>query len=338
MKFVLTGGGTGGHLAIAKALLDAVVSGGDEAVFIGSAAGQDRMWFEEETGFAATHFLQTTGVVNRRGPARIAALWRVGRAAVEARGILRAYRPDAVISVGGFSAAPASLAAISLGIPFYIHEQNAVTGRLNHLLRRYARLFFSSYDPASPVRSYPVNRAIAAHARVRSAVKTVIFLGGSQGARAINDFALSVAPMLAARGIRIIHQCGERELSRVGEAYAALGIEATLFGFTKSLPSLLETSDFAVSRAGASTLWELAASGLPALYVPYPYAAGDHQYHNAAFLAERDLSWVVRESDLTPEVLQGILDGGIETASRGLLALEHGDAAAQIITVIKEQN
>ena len=332
----MTGGGTGGHLAIAKALLDAMASEGDEAVFIGSTTGQDRMWFEKDSAFAQTHFLQTTGVVNRRGLSKLAALLRVARAALQARRILRAYRPDAVISVGGFSAAPASFAAISLGLPFYIHEQNAVTGRLNRLLRRFARLFFSSYDPRSPVKAYPVNRALFETARVRTAVETVIFLGGSQGAKAVNDFALAVAPMLSDRGIRIIHQCGERDFDRVSSAYRELGIDAELYGFTKELPALLVRSDLAVSRAGASTLWELAANGLPALYVPYPYAAGDHQYYNARFLSDRALSWTVREADLAPDVLETILEQGVEPASRGLLALGREDAAVQILGAIKE--
>ena len=337
MKFAITGGGTGGHLSIAKALLDALIEQGDEAIFIGSTTGQDRMWFERGSAFSQVYFLDSIGVVNRRGLAKAAALWRVIRATIQSVKILRSYRPDAVISVGGFSAAGASFAAVGLGLPYFIHEQNAVQGRLNRLLRRFARCFYSSYDPLSPVKSYPVNRELFKNAHIRNAVGTVIFLGGSQGARAINDFALSVAPMLRARAIGIIHQCGARDLQRVKAAYDAAGIEAEVYGFTRELPALLARSDLAVSRAGASTLWELAANGLPALYIPYPYAAGDHQFHNAAFLAQRGLSWVVRESVLSAKALEQILDGGVETASRGLLALERSDAAAAMITSIKEQ-
>jgi len=336
LKFVLTGGGTGGHLAIARALLDAIGAAGDEALFIGSTSGQDRMWFETGSAFRRTHFLETTGVVNRRGAAKLASLWRVARAALEARRILKQYRPDAVISVGGFSAAPASFAAISLGLRFFIHEQNAVTGRLNRLLKPFARFFFSSYDGKSPVKGYPVNRKFFENAHLRTEIKTIIFLGGSQGAKAINDFALRVAPMLAERGIGIIHQCGLKEYERVLKAYETLGINAEVYGFSKELPALFSRSDLALSRAGASTLWELAANGLPALYVPYPAAAGDHQYYNAAFLAGQGLSWVVREAALDEALLSGILDGDIETASRGLLALEDKDAAAEIIAKIRE--
>jgi UDP-N-acetylglucosamine--N-acetylmuramyl-(pentapeptide) pyrophosphoryl-undecaprenol N-acetylglucosamine transferase len=338
LKLVLTGGGTGGHLAIAKALLDAAVAQGDEAVFIGSTAGQDRMWFEAEPALKQAYFLETTGVVNRRGIAKAAALWRTLRAAWRARGILRRYRPDAVISVGGFSAAPASFAALTLGIPYFIHEQNAVMGRLNRLLKFRANCFFSSYDPDSPVKSYPVNRELFASAHERKGVKTLIFLGGSQGAKAINDFAIASAQALYERGIAVIHQCGEHDYERVHRAYDEANIPVELYGFTKALPALLAKSDFAVSRAGASTLWELAANGLPALYVPYPYAAGDHQYYNAHYLAERSLSWVVREPELQTQTLLDIIDGDIETPSRGLMELEHEDAAQAILKIIKERS
>lgn len=338
MKLVITGGGTGGHLAIAKALLDAAEVQQDEAIFIGSTAGQDRMWFETGSGFTQTYFLETTGVVNRRGIAKALALLRTLRAAWRARTILKRYRPDAVISVGGFSAAPASFAALSLGIPFFIHEQNAVMGRLNRLLKPYARRFFSSYDASSPVQSYPVNRQLSESAHVRKRVRTLIFLGGSQGAKAINDFAIAAAPLLHERGINIIHQCGERDVARVQDAYAAMGVPVELYGFTKALPALLAKSDLAVSRAGASTLWELAANALPALYVPYPYAAGDHQYYNAKYLAERSLSWVVREPELNVQTLLQIVDSDIERPSRGLYALEHENGAQKILQIVKEDS
>lgn len=338
MKCVITGGGTGGHLAIARALMHALVAAGDTVVFIGSTTGQDRQWFAEDSAFEKTYFLSTTGVVNRRGAARLVSLFKVLAATRRARKILKRLSPDAVISVGGFSAAPASFAALSLRIPFYIHEQNAVMGRLNRLLRSRADTVFSSYLPQSPVKSYPVNQNLFRTARLRTGVGTVIFLGGSQGARAINDFALGAARMLHERGVRIIHQCGERDLQRVREAYDALGVPVQLFGFTRELSALLAQSDLAVSRAGASTLWELAANALPALYVPYPYAAGDHQYYNARFLSERGLSWVTRETELQLTDLERLVQTGVSAASGGLLALPREDGAAKMIEYIKEQS
>jgi len=117
--------------------------------------------------------------------------------------ILQANKIQAVISVGGFSAAAASLASFTVGAPLFIHEQNAVAGRLNALLRPYAKLFISSYESADLVRGYPVDEKFFDLARVRYKVKTVIFLGGSQGATAINNLALHVAKKLRSRGINI---------------------------------------------------------------------------------------------------------------------------------------
>ncbi len=335
MRCVITGGGTGGHLAIARALQEALVARGHEAIFIGSMSGQDRMWFAEHSGFSHVYFLETTGVVNRRGWGRVAALWRVLKALLKARKILGRHRVDAVISVGGFSAAPAALAALSRLTPLFIHEQNAVTGRLNRLLKPFAKRFFSSYDPASPIRDYPVSEAIFKGARLRQKVERVIFLGGSQGAAFINDLALAVAPTLAARGIGLIHQCGERDYERVRSAYDALGIDAELYGFTKELPALLERSDLAVSRAGASTLWELCAAGIPALYIPYPHAAADHQYHNAQFLVAQDLGWCERQGEGVEALLLSLLDEPLEERSRALMELCRPEGAQRMIKVIE---
>jgi UDP-N-acetylglucosamine--N-acetylmuramyl-(pentapeptide) pyrophosphoryl-undecaprenol N-acetylglucosamine transferase len=337
MRFVITGGGTGGHLVIAEALLEALRTRGHEAVFIGSVSGQDRMWFEKDSGFAKSWFLETTGVVNRSGFAKAAALWRIFTAFLQSRRIMKEYGPDALISVGGFSAAAASFAALSMKIPLYIHEQNAVSGRLNRLLRPYAKAFFSSYDENSPVKGYPVSKILFETARVRSSIKTMIFLGGSQGARVINDFALELAPDLFRHGIDIIHQCGERDYERVKAEYERIGCSVELYGFTKELHSLLARSDFAVSRAGASTLWELCANGLVALFVPYPYAAGDHQYHNAKYLADMDLAWCKRESDLKKEDILSLLNSDLSKKSRGVMAICEDGAAESIIEIIERE-
>lgn len=336
MKFVVTGGGTGGHLAIASALQEALVVRGHEAVFIGSTSGQDRMWFGKYSGFSHTYFLDTTGVVNQRGWRKAMALWRVFKAFLRSRSLLKEHRIDAVISVGGFSAAPASLAALSRALPLFIHEQNARTGRLNGLLKPFARAFFSSYDDASPVKAYPVSEPFFAKARVRQTLGSVIFLGGSQGAAFINDLALSMAPLLTERNIAIIHQCGERDYDRVKAAYEETGIEAELVAFTRELPSLLEKSDLAVSRAGASTLWELCASGLPALFVPYPYAAADHQFYNARFIVEQELGWCERQGEGVEPLLKEILDQGLEEKSRRLMSLTEPDGAQRIVKYIEK--
>jgi UDP-N-acetylglucosamine--N-acetylmuramyl-(pentapeptide) pyrophosphoryl-undecaprenol N-acetylglucosamine transferase len=216
-----------------------------------------------------------------------------------------------------------------------IHEQNAALGSLNKLLKPYADVFISSYLEESPIKAYPVKEVFFDNARIRQKVKTVIFLGGSQGARAINELALSIAPQLQARGIRIIHQAGVNNIETVEKAYADLGIEAEVFGFTTRLAEYMKEADFAIARAGASTLWELSATALPTLFIPYPYAASDHQYHNAKFLVEKELAWLMREDEIDKEKVLALLDEDLTKKSRGLMQIIEKDGSAQIAALLK---
>ena len=331
MRLCITGGGTGGHLMIAQALVESASLMGHESIFIGSINGQDRKYFETDSSFDDVYFLQTTGVVNQRGFTKLKALYKIFKAFINARKILKDKKIEAVYSVGGFSAAPASFAALSLGIPLFIHEQNAVTGRLNSLLKSYATRFISAYDKQSPIKGYPVKRSFVESARVRDKLKTIIFLGGSHGARAINDLALSVCVELKKRDIKIIHQAGESDYERVKEEYKNLGVEVELFGFIKELEELIPLADLAVSRAGASTLWELTTNGCPAFYIPYPYAAGDHQYYNAKFIVDNNLGWCERESQELKDKFLEILDEPLEEKSKSLMKYAGSDVAAQMI-------
>jgi len=338
VKLCITGGGTGGHLMIAEALAEAAVADGNEVIFIGSTSGQDRKYFEENSPFSHVYFLETTGVVNQKGLGKIKALLKVLKAFFQARKILKKHKVQATYSVGGFSAAPAAFASLSLFIPLFIHEQNAVEGRLNSLLKRYAKSFISAYDDASPIKGYPVKEIFYKKARLRSELKTIIFLGGSHGAKAINELALSVAHELQKMGIHIIHQAGEFDYERVKDGYKEMGVRVELYGFTKELPELITRADMAVSRAGASTLWELTANGCPALFIPYPYAAGDHQYHNAQFIVKNELGWCAREDEDLKAVLLNILKNPqLKQKSQKLLEYTTKDVAMQMIKDVEEK-
>jgi UDP-N-acetylglucosamine--N-acetylmuramyl-(pentapeptide) pyrophosphoryl-undecaprenol N-acetylglucosamine transferase len=330
----MTGGGTGGHLAIVKAVKERLE--GEELVYIGSVGGQDRKWFGDDEDFSARYFLETKGVVNQGFAGKLYSVGLLIRGIARARQLLKEHRASVVFSVGGYSAAPAAVAAVLSGFPLVIHEQNAVSGSLNRLLRPYAKAFISSYDEASPVKAYPVKEIFFEKARVRQELKTILFIGGSQGAVALNRLALELAPSLKERGIAIIHQAGERNIDAVRSAYEEMGIEAEVFGFSDRIPELMERADFAVARAGASTLWELAANGLPTLFVPYPHAAGDHQYHNAQFLADRHLAWVIRESELEPGRVLDLMKQDLSVISRGLIDFTPREGAEEIAGILRE--
>ena len=136
---------------------------------------------------------------------------------------------------------------------------------------------------------------------------------------------------MSARIINIIHISGENDYERVKNEYKMLGIKVELHAFTKKLHKLMSKADLVISRAGASTLWELTASGLVALFIPYPYAAGDHQYYNARFIVENNLGWCERESENLKEKLLNILGEDLEVKSKELLQYSHQDVANKMI-------
>ncbi len=336
MKLCITGGGTGGHLMIARALAQAATSEGHEVIFIGSTSGQDQKYFAKHSVFTKVYFLETTGVVNQKGLGKLKALFKVFLAFLRSRKILKEHDIDATYSVGGFSAAPASFATLSKKLPLFIHEQNAVEGRLNALLKPYATQFVSAYDKSSSIKGYPVEKVFFKNARVREELKTIIFLGGSQGARAINDLALDMYESLHKRGIKVIHQAGERDFARVQQEYEKRGAEVELYGFSDELASLITRADLAVSRSGASTLWELCANGLPAFFVPYPYAAGDHQFYNAKFIVDEKLGWCARENEDLKEKLLLVLDEKLQQRSEALLQYAKKNVAEKMIQDVED--
>lgn len=338
MNVVITGGGTGGHLTIAKAIKEELNSRGLKPIFIGSNYGQDSAWFEKDEGFEKCYFFETSGVVNQKYFAKAAALFKIAKSMFAARAIFKKYEIDVVFSVGGYSAAPASFASVLFGKKLYIHEQNAVLGRLNKLLSSKAQTIFSSYLESSPLKDYPVREIFFENARIREEIKTIIFLGGSQGATAINEFAMKAAPLLKEKGIKIIHQCGRADEERVKKFYTDMGIKADLFAFSNKLEAKIKEADFAICRAGASTLWELCASKLPALYIPYPYAAANHQFYNADFLAQKGLSFVKVQDELKSEDLETVLSADLVYMSEGLGRLIARDGAKKIVDYMLKVN
>lgn len=316
---VITGGGTGGHLKVAKAFVDEIYKRGTKPFFIGSENGQDKEWFSRDIHIKKSIFLKSRGVVNKNFFGKIKALWEIFLEMQHCMDIFEKADVKTVISVGGFSAAPATFAAIlTPGCKLYIHEQNSVMGRLNKLTARFATEVFSSYDENSKVKDYPVNIDFFDNGRIRSEVKTILFLGGSQGAVAINNFALKVAKYLTIQGIKIIHQTGKTDFERVKKEYEKLGIKADVFDFTTELVMKMSKADFAVSRAGASSLWELTANSLPTLFIPFPHAASNHQFHNAKFLKDEGLCFIAREDDLSQKTLIDALGKNINRMSKGL--------------------
>ncbi|MCE3039805.1 undecaprenyldiphospho-muramoylpentapeptide beta-N-acetylglucosaminyltransferase [Helicobacter anatolicus] len=343
--YVITGGGTGGHLAIAKVLATVLKKQKQPVIYIGSLQGQDRVWFEKNDLFDSVYFLNTTGVVDKKGAFFIKAIVLQIRAILKVRAIFKTHKIHTVISVGGFSAGPASIAAILSGKRFFIHEQNAIKGKLNQMLTPFAKNIFGSFEDKSKQflkTPYPVRQEFFLESRVRKKVRTILFLGGSQGAVAINEFALNVAQDLILRGYKIIHQCGSRDFERMKQEYIRMELfgKIDLFDFSSNIITKISAADLCICRAGASSVWELAANGLPCIYVPYPYAAGNHQYYNALFFENKKLGFIVEQHNLTQKKVFGLLDEmevDLENISRGLQNSIQKNGAEIIIKKIMEK-
>ena len=326
----ITGGGTGGHLAIAKAFANELNSRGIKAIFIGSSSGQDKMWFENSDIFEATYFLNSSGVVNKRGFGRLKSLINILNLAFKCKKIFKFHKVSSVISVGGYSAAPAAFGAIICGKKLYIHEQNAVIGRLNLILKPFAREFFSSYF--EPKFDYPVDEKFFKISKIRKNLNTILFLGGSQGANFINNLALSLAKDLDKNGIKIIHQCGQKDYEIIIEKYKELNIKAEVFAFSKDIDLFMSRADFCISRAGASTIWELCAASLPTLFIPFPYAANNHQFYNAKFLNDQNAAMVLKEDEIdSKNLLNMIYNLNLEDISQKLINLLNKNGSKVII-------
>ncbi|RBQ30829.1 UDP-N-acetylglucosamine--N-acetylmuramyl-(pentapeptide) pyrophosphoryl-undecaprenol N-acetylglucosamine transferase [Arcobacter sp. FW59] len=334
---VVTGGGTGGHLKVADAFIEELINRDFNVIFIGSTKGQDKAWFENDKRLSETFFLDTSGVVNKKGLSKILSLTNMFSKSLECLKIYNKFKVKKVISVGGFSAAPASFAAIfKRNCSFFIHEQNSKMGKLNQITSKFARQIYSSFLENSKVKDYPVDLKFFENSRIRKEIKTIAFFGGSQGAIAINNFALKVAPKLNEMGIKIIHQTGKNDFERVKDFYQQNSINADVFDFTKDIMSKMNEADFCVSRAGASTLFELCANNLPTFFVPFKYAAANHQYFNAKELFDKKLCFLQIEDELDENYFFSCLNSDIEKISTGLKDIIKPNAIKNIVDDILE--
>ena len=350
LSWIIAGGGTGGHVTPALALGEVIAQRGDRALFIGSERGLEAH-LVPEAGFELLA-LPSQQVMGRRLLGRITGLLSTLAQVIPARAALRAHGADIVISVGGFAAIPATLAALITRCPLALVEPNAIPGRANRLTARFARKIFVGFASTAthlakggqvhqfgiPLRGQLL-RAFeekAARTGPSSPVHLLIF-GGSQGARQINEAMMALAPRLAGQPVEIFHQAGSADRERVKLAYADAGIDAQVVDFEPAMPERYRWADLALCRAGALTVAELALAGLPAVLIPYPFAADDHQAANAAALADAGAGIRLGSRPLDPEALEAELLGLIRephrlvAMSQAASALAQPDAARRII-------
>jgi UDP-N-acetylglucosamine--N-acetylmuramyl-(pentapeptide) pyrophosphoryl-undecaprenol N-acetylglucosamine transferase len=333
MRVMVAGGGTGGHvipaLAIAQELRAEYAA---EVVFVGTQHG-----IETRLVPAARFDLRLieVGGLNRVNLAtRLKTLLDLPRALGVSAGLIRELRPDVMIGVGGYASGPAMLIAALMNVPTLAFEPNVVPGLANRLLAptlRAAAVHFektSRYFANCSVTGVPVRREFFdVPPMSKEAAPTLLVFGGSQGAHAINRAVLDALPKLtkALPEIHIIHQTGERDYAEAQAAYLSAMVSAEVSPFIDDMPAAFARADLLLCRSGASTVAEVAAAGKPAIFIPLPTAADDHQRQNAAALAAAQAARLLPQAELSPEVLVR----EIASLLRDLKGLAHMSAAAR---------
>jgi len=343
MRAILAGGGTGGHVIPALAIANQLKkSYGAEVLFIGTARG-----IENRLVPAAGYPLQLVRVGALKNVSlvtRLKTAFDLPRAAWDAGRMLNEFAPDVVIGVGGYASGPAMLAAIVKHIPTLAFEPNVVPGFANRMVARFvsaAAVHFeetAKYFRHAEVTGVPVRQAFFEIAAKRGGTPTLLVFGGSQGAHAINEAMIRCLPVLQqeAPGIHITHQTGERDYNDALAAYKNLGESAEVFKFIEDMPAAFARADLVVCRSGASTVAEIAAAGKPAIFVPFPRAADDHQRVNAEALARAGAAVVVEESKLEgvwlAETIAALLGDQprLRRMSEAARSLAHPNAAQDI--------
>lgn len=355
LRLVITGGGTGGHLFPGIAVADEVLAGfpGSEVLFIGTGREIDRRALADKPYRQAA--LTGSGLKGISWRGRLASLARLPVGLWQAWRLLRGFKPDLVLGVGGYVTGPVLLAAKLMGITTGIHEQNSVPGLANRLLGRFVDLVFLSLpgseigfpaaktrlvgNPLRPELLAAAQRVAAESDREAGQELNLLILGGSQGAHRVNQLILEALEGLAGEGmaLRVVHQTGSRDLAMVTERYRQMGIKARAEAFIADMAPVYAGADLVVSRAGATTLAELALFGKPAVLIPYPYAADDHQRLNAEIMARHGAAVVLIEAELTGPILAAGLRGLLADRERRqkmavrARELANPDAAHEII-------
>lgn len=359
MRILIAGGGTGGHIYPGITLAQTLkkMDPSHEILFVGTKRGLEAD-VVPRAGFEL-RLLTLSGIPRRISWKMILAMVRAGRGMMETVKVIRSFRPDVVVGMGGYVCGPVVLSAALMGLPTVIHEQNAFPGITNRILGRVVRRVClgyaaaSKYFPASKVRvvGNPIREAIGTIPRQEAAERlgmdgnrpTLLVFGASQGARSINQALLDSLPALHLEfpSLQVLWITGQANFETVQSALAAFNDplpKETLYvwPYLHNMPDAFAVSDAVIGRAGAISLAEITRQGLPAILVPYPHATGDHQTYNAKVLGDAGAAWVVADHEFTAEVLMNDLRQLMNDAARrgkmrqASLDLSHPSAAMDL--------
>lgn len=345
-KLLIAGGGTGGHIFPGIAIAQEWERRGGEVVFVGTRQGQE-MGLIPKHGFV----LQTLRVGRLKGGSWVRKMMTIlglPFSLLQAFGILWRYRPGVILGIGGYASGPTCVAAKLCGIPTAILDQNVQPGMTNRILGKIVRRVFVSFKESEIF--FPKSKLVVTGNPVRSVISFfpyeipkegfhLFIFGGSQGAQALNDAVLGMirSHPSVARGLNIVHQTGAADVERIRDFYREKGVSAMVDSFFDNMNDLYRRAHLVLCRAGAGTLTELALSGRPAILVPYPFAADDHQKKNAEVFVATGAAWMVAQKDLTPQVLFNKIDylknhpEALSLCANKVAAMAVPDAAERVV-------
>ena len=312
---ILTAGGTGGHVYPAEALADELLRRGYRVELITDSRGKDN--YKGRLGEIPNHAVLAGALVGKSRLFKIKSLIKTAVGILQAGRLIFKKKPACVIGFGGYASFPSCMAAILLGTDLVLHEQNSVMSRTNRFLSKYAALIAQSfkkvkYAPAgikTILTGMPIRKTIAEVREIpfpalgKEDKFQIMVLGGSQGAKIFGDVVPEVIKKLSParrKKIRIFQQCREADVENVKAAYDGCGAEVTVSHFFNNMPELYAGTHLIISRAGASSVSEIAAVGIPSILVPLPIAADDHQTANAREIGDAKAGIVLKQKDFTP--------------------------------------
>ena len=345
MKYLISGGGTGGHIFPAVSIANALREADSEAdiLFVG-ALGRMEMERVPQAGYKIVG-LPVRGF-NRSQPWKnISVMWDLMRSLIQVKKIIREFKPQVGIGVGGYASGAAMWMAAKMGIPILLQEQNGFAGVTNKLLKDKAAKICVAYPgmekffPAEKIilTGNPVRQNLTEGVRKPSEVKNLLIIGGSLGARTINRAVAAGLKQLVAAGIHVVWQTGKTYYAECRQAWENAGSPASIecLDFLSDMPDRYAQADLVISRAGASSISEICLLGKPAILVPSPNVAEDHQTHNAMALVKRNAAVLVKDIEaaekLIPTALELIQDKKqLESLHTHVLALAERDSAKRI--------
>lgn len=348
-RVLLTTGGTGGHIFPALAVAEELRARHQvKLLFMGSLYGPEKRLAEQ----AGIEFvgLDVRGVLGH-GIKAVQSLAKVLLAMPKALKAVRSFAPDCTAGFGGYASFAPLLASRMLHVPAVLHEQNAVAGVTNRLLARLCASICVSLPGTQgfgarklTLTGNPVRRCIFAAGKEQRSFdrKHLLVLGGSQGAHALNTMIVELLPALKEAGISLLHQTGTKDYAEVAAAYEQAGMtDSVVSAFVDDMEQAYSWADLGVTRAGASTVAELCGTGLPALLVPYPYAAHDHQMFNARALEKAGACKVFDQKTLAADELKSAIlahisaQDELRAMSKAALSLAQPEAAAKVCAALE---